>query len=104
MSELSTEARTVLGSVFGWGAVLTYHMIDSVPSPEMQAALDELFEAGIVVREVGSDDMPSHGKAVRYRLYPGFDVEPYRREAAQSIFDNKAPSIRVFMPRTEVTL
>jgi hypothetical protein len=74
-------------------------MLESVPSPEMQQALDELVSSGILLREKGLDDMPSHGRAVRYRVADGIDLTPFRREAAQSILDGTAPSIRVFIKR-----
>nr|WP_295976804.1 hypothetical protein [uncultured Agrobacterium sp.] len=53
MPDLSAEARSVLGGVFGFGQVLTFHMIESVLLPEMQAVLDELVSAGMVVNEGG---------------------------------------------------
>lgn len=102
MTELSENAGLVLGSTFGWGAVLTYHMIDSVPSPEMQEALDELVEAGKLVREQGLDDMPAHGKSVRYRVADSVDLTLYRQQATKRFFDGDAPSIRVFIRRSNI--
>jgi hypothetical protein len=98
--QLSLNARTVLGSVFGWNTVLTYHMQDSVPSEEMQAALDELVAANMLLREQGLPDMPAHGKSVRYRVADGVNLAPLRKEAAEHVFDGTAPSIRVYIPRT----
>lgn len=97
MADLSLPARTVLGSVFGWGAVLTYQMIESVPSPEMQEALDELVAAGALIREQGLDDMTR--TAIRYRVADGVDLAPYQKEAAISVFNGHAPSIRVFVKK-----
>lgn len=97
MTELSPNARAVLGSMFGFGQVLTYQMIESVPSPEMQEALDELVGAGMVLREQGLPDMTR--KAVRYRAAGGFDLTEFKREAWDRIADGSAPSIRVFVPR-----
>jgi hypothetical protein len=96
---LSETATLVLGSTFGWGAILTFHMQESVPSPEMQAALDELVQAGKMVREMGLDDMPAHGQAVRYRVAPDIDLDAYRRIAAKRFFDGDVPSIRVYIPK-----
>jgi hypothetical protein len=98
MEELSENASIVLGSTFGWGSVVTYHMLEYKPSPEMQEALDELVEAGKLVREQGLDDMPQHGKAVRYRVADGVDLTAHRQQAAQSIFGGGGPSIRVMVP------
>lgn len=57
---LSDAARYVLGRHFGPFKAMVYEMHDCIPSPEMQAALDELVETGHVVR-----DEP-YGQAVRY--------------------------------------
>lgn len=97
MSGLSENARIVLGSSFGWGQVLTYHMVESVPSPEMQEALDELVAAGLLKEERGLDDMSA--RAVCYRLSEGVDVAPFRKEAWERIENNDTPSIRVFIPK-----
>lgn len=95
MVELSFNARMVAGSSFGFspGASLRYAMVVSVPSTEMQAALDELVAAGVITR----NDEP-HG-AVRYVASPDVDFTLYRAEVAQHIFDGTSPSIRVFVPR-----
>lgn len=94
---LSENARIVFGSSFSWGQVLTYHMVESVPSPEMQQALDELVAAGMLVEERGLPDMTR--EAVRYRVAEGVDVAPFRRESAERIFRGDAPSIRIFIPK-----
>jgi hypothetical protein len=97
MTDLSENARIVLGSSFAWGQVLTYHMVESVPSPEMQKALDELVAAGMLKEERGLEDMSK--RAVRYRLADGVDVGPFRKEAWARIENNTTPSIRVFIPK-----
>jgi hypothetical protein len=99
MANLSKEARCVLGSVFGFGAVVTYHMQEYVPSPEIQVALDELVAAGMISREQGLDDMPAHGEAVRYRVAEGVDLMPYRQEQFELLTEGTAPSIRIFVKR-----
>jgi hypothetical protein len=95
--ELSDNARIVLGSSFGWGQVLTYHMIQSVPSPEMQEALDELVNAGLLRRDAGLPDMTK--KAIRYKLAEGVDIALFRKLAAERFFSGDAPAIRVFVPK-----
>lgn len=95
---LSLESRTVLGSILGMMRTkLQYHMVESVPSPEMQKALDELVGAGIVVRETGKDDQPRG--AVRYFVKDGFDLTPYRKEAFDRLSDNSAPVLRIFVKK-----
>lgn len=103
-SELSSNARHVLGAVFGWNSVLMYHNIESVPSPEMQEILDELVAAGMLKAEVGMDDMPAHGQAVRYRVSEGVDLDSYRREAGKGVFDGSAPSIRVAIKKVDASM
>lgn len=97
MTELSDNARSVLGSMFSFGQVLTYHMIESIPSPEMQEALDELVAAGMVTKEEGLPDMTR--KAVRYRAAEHVDLKPFQREVWDKIDKGAAPSIRVFIKR-----
>lgn len=99
MTELSLNARTVAGSMFSFspGASLRYAMRETVPSPEMQAALDELVAAGLVLR----DDEP--GGAVRYTASRDADFMPFRKEAALAVFDGTSPSIRVFVKRSSIT-
>ncbi len=97
MSELSDQARIVLGSVFGWGAVLTYHMVESVPSPEMDAALEELVQAGKITRETGLPDISR--KAVRYRVADGVDLSTFRQEALDRFVSGEEPRIRVFIKK-----
>jgi len=94
MRELSENARIVAGSTFGFSpeASLRYQMVQSVPSPEMQDALDELVAAGIVIR----DDEP-HGP-VKYTASRDFDFSELRKEAAKRMLDGTSPSIRVFVP------
>lgn len=95
---LSLNARTVLGSVLGMmKTTLQYRMVESVPSPEMQTALDELVSAGIVIRETGKDDQPVG--AVRYSVKEGFDVSEFRAEAFNRLADGTAPIIRVFIKK-----
>lgn len=100
MSVLSDNASCVLGSTFGFGAVLTYHMIESKPSPEMQEALDELVGLGILTKEEGLPDMTR--KAVRYRLSDeskaNLDMAVFRRLVWERIANDDAPSIRVMVP------
>lgn len=97
MGKLSENAAIVAGSTFGFspGASLRYGMVQSVPSPEMQEALDELVSAGIILR----DDEP-HG-AVKYTASKEFDFSEYRKAAAERMFDGSAPSIRVFIPKPD---
>lgn len=95
MSNLSENAKIVAGSTFGFspGASLRYQMVESVPSPEMQSALDELVAAGIVLR----DDEP-HGP-IKYTASRDVDFTEYRTLAAARIFAGTAPSIRVFVKK-----
>ena len=95
--QVSPLARHVLGSMFGWNQVLTFHNVENVPSPEMRAVLYELVASGALVREVGLPDMPSHGQAERFRLAQGFDVASFRNEAAKAAFGDKVPSVRLFV-------
>lgn len=99
MAELTVNARSVLGSMFSFGQVLTYHMIESIPSPEMQEALDELVAAGMVAKEEGLPDMTR--KAVRYRAAAHVDLKPFQREVWDKIDKGSAPSIRVFIKRED---
>jgi hypothetical protein len=94
---LSKEARQVLGGCFGFGQVLTYHMIESIPSPEMQSALDELVLAGMLKREEGLPDMTQ--KAVRYRAAEGIDMMPFKREVWDNLDKEDCPKIRVYIPK-----
>lgn len=97
MTELSDNARLIAGSTFGFspGASLRYQMVQSVPSPEMQDALDELVAAGIISRE---DD--PHG-SVRYTASRDFDFEEVRAYAAERMLSNDPPTIRIYMPKSE---
>jgi len=96
-TELSENARIVGGSTFGFspGASLRYQMVQSVPSPEMQAALDELVAAGIILRE----DEP-HG-AVRYSASREFDFSKLREFAVVRLMSDEPPQIRMFIPKEE---
>lgn len=98
MKELSLNARTIAGSMFSFspGASLRYAMRESIPSPEMQTALDELVAAGLVLR----DDEP--GGAVRYTASREADFKEFRKEAALSVLDGTSPSIRVFVKRSSI--
>jgi hypothetical protein len=100
---LSTEATLVMGGTFGWGAILTYRMTENVPSPEIRKALDELFEAGLILEEVGSDDMPKG--ALRYIVNPlYFDSLPEFRDRYAGIIESgDYPKIRMFVKRDEAT-
>ncbi|MNE09738.1 hypothetical protein D3C80_1024250 [compost metagenome] len=98
MAELSVNALSILGSMFSFGQVLTYHMIESIPSPEMQEALDKLVAAGMVEKEQGLPDMTR--KAVRYRAANDVDLKPYQKEQWDKLADGTAPSIRVFIKRS----
>lgn len=95
MADLSLNARIVAGSSFGFspGASLRYAMVQNVPSPSMEAALDELVAAGIITR----DDEP-HG-AVKYAASPDVDFAPYRAEVAERALAGTLPLIRLFVPR-----
>lgn len=93
-------ARHVLGSMFGWSMVVTFHNVENTPSPEMRKALDELVSVGALVLEKGMPDMPAHGLAERYRVAKGFDVEPFRKEAAAQVFSGDAPSVRLFVKKS----
>lgn len=93
---LSDTAKSVM-SMFAFNQILTYHMIESEPSPEMQEGLDELVNAGLVLREQGLPDMTA--KAVRYRAAPDIDVMPYRKLAWDRIEAGDAPIIRVFVKK-----
>jgi hypothetical protein len=60
LTDLSENARFVLGKWFHPCRSMIYEMVDCVPSPEMQAALDELVQAGQL------DRSNPYGKAVKY--------------------------------------
>lgn len=93
MIDLSENASLVGGSTFGFspGASLRYQMVQSVPSPEMQEALDELVAAGIVLRE----DEPSG--AVRYSASREFDFTELRKFAYERMMSDDPPQIRIYM-------
>jgi hypothetical protein len=95
MSCLSEIATIVAGSTFGFspGASLRYQMVKSVPSPEMQAALDELVAAGIVIRE---DEASG---AVKYTASREVDFTEYRKVAFDRMMDGTTYDIRVFIPK-----
>ena len=95
MTELSVNARIVAGSSFSMSrnATIRYSMELRVPSAEMQAALDELVAAGIVLRE----DEP--GGAVSYTASPDYDFSALRVYAFERTFSDKAPSIRIYVPK-----
>ncbi len=97
MSDLSENARLIAGSTFGFspGASLRYQMVQSVPSPEMQDALDELVAAGIIIRE----DEP-HGP-VRYVASRDFDFRDVRAYAVERMLSDNPPAIRIYIPRSE---
>jgi hypothetical protein len=95
MTELSENARIVAGSSFAFspGASIRYQMKQSVPSAEMQAALDELVAAGIVIRE----DEP-HGP-VSYTAAKDFDFSELRKYAFERTMAHTVPKIRIFIPK-----
>jgi hypothetical protein len=95
MTELSENARIVAGSSFAFspGASIRYQMKQSVPSAEMQAALDELVAAGIVLR----DDEPAG--PVCYSAAPGYDFGELRKYAFERRMAADVPRIRVFIPK-----
>jgi hypothetical protein len=97
MTELSENARLIAGSTFGFspGAALRYQMVQSVPSPEMQAALDELVAAGVVLRE----DEPTG--AVRYSASREHDFTELRKFAAERMMSDDPPKIRIYIPKTD---
>lgn len=72
-------------------------MVQSVPSPEMQAALDELMAAGIVTRE----DEP-HG-AIVYQASRDVNFAEFRRVVAERMLAGTMPGIRVFVPKAPTT-
>lgn len=94
-SDLSEVAQIVAGSSFGSspGMTLRYQMVQSVPSYEMQEALDELVAAGIVIRE----DEP--GGAVKYSASRDFDFTEARKLAFERTMAGDGPSIRIFIPK-----
>ncbi len=47
---LSADAKAVLGSIFQHGMELRYQLIESRPTARMQAALDELVQAEMIVK------------------------------------------------------
>ena len=60
LETLSDDAKCVLGGCFGMLGIpgrstLTYQMGESRPTRRMQAALDELVEAGALNREIIND-------------------------------------------------
>lgn len=93
--ELSENARIVAGSSFAFspGASIRYQMKQSVPSAEMQAALDELVAAGIVIRE----DEPAG--PVCYSASSDFDFSELRKYAFERTMSFDAPRIRIFIPK-----
>lgn len=95
LDDLSENARIVAGSSFAFPGhtSIRYQMIQSVPSAEMQAALDELVAAGIVLRE----DEP-HG-AVRYSASRAYDFAELRKNAFERTMDGSAPGIRIYIPK-----
>ena len=99
--ELSDEALLVMGGTFGWGAVLTYGMAENVPSPEISKALNELIDAGLILQEINSDDMPRG--ALRYRVHPLVsDRLPHFRKVAAEMIDSRIyPAIRMFVKRDD---
>ncbi|NTF17989.1 hypothetical protein G6L37_06200 [Agrobacterium rubi] len=94
-NDLSEAARIVAGCSFSMspGASIRYQMIQSVPSAEMQAALDELVSAGIVLR----DDEP-HGP-VSYTASRTYDFSEARRYAFDRTLNGDVPTIRIFIPK-----
>jgi hypothetical protein len=97
VNETLTDVAKNVMSMFAFRQVLTYHMLEYEPSPEMQEGLDELVEAGLVVKEQGLPDMTREG--VRYRAALDVDLMPYRKLAWGKINDGTAPVIRVFVKR-----
>lgn len=95
VGELAENARIVAGSSFAFsaGASIRYQMKQSVPSSEMQAALDELVAAGIVIRE----DEP-HGP-VCYSAAPDYDFSGLRKYAFERTMAHDAPRIQIFIPK-----
>jgi hypothetical protein len=92
--DLSVNAKLVAGSTFGFspGASIRYQMVESIPSPEMQEALDELVCHAIVTRE----DEP--GGAVKYTASSDIDFMPYRKFAWEQMQSDDGPSVRIFIP------
>lgn len=63
---LSLDAKAVLGSVFQHGCELSYQLIENRPPARMQAALDELIKAEMIVK----DHMPLRAdgsRGVKYK-------------------------------------
>lgn len=76
---LSENAAYVMGSLFSYAGKVTYFRQSSLPSPEMQAALDELATKGYLIKTENADDMPRG--AVRYSLPSGSDNSHFVRAA-----------------------
>lgn len=95
LDDLSIEARTVLGSLFGLSGEcsLRFQMIDNVPSPEMQVALDELVAAEAITVE------KQPRGAIKYEKVHGLDLTEYRKECFERVINGTAPSIRIFVKR-----
>lgn len=78
---LSIDASCVLGAVFQHGMVLSFQMIESRPTPRMQAALDELLKAEIIVKEFGCE-RGDGSRVIKYKAR--VPVDAYRRFAKKS--------------------
>lgn len=97
---LSPDAAWIFATVFLTSrSALQYNMQNHVPSPEMQTVLDELVNAGKLVREMNMDDMPAHGEAVRYRVADGSDHSSYRSDYSLGWLKQPNPPIRLFIPK-----
>ena len=79
---LSIDAKAVLGSVFQNGCGLSFCMVESKPTARMQAALDELVKAEMIVRENGVLRGPSVPRGVKYKAR--VSTEMYRRFASKA--------------------
>lgn len=77
MTDLSDAAKAVAGGIFGFMAPrnssgLVFEMRQSQPTKQMQAALDELVEAGVIAKKM-SDGSP------RVSYLPTTDCRPYAK-------------------------
>lgn len=101
---LSPAAAWIFATTFPTaGSALMYQMQNHVPSPEMQAVLDELVNAGKLIREMNMDDMPAHGEAVRYVVAPDSDHSTYRSDYSLGWLKEPSLPIRLYIPKEPKT-
>lgn len=95
MVELSRNAKFVAGTTFWLKTSLRYKMAESLPSPEMQNALDELVSAGVLDRE------DEHSGAVLYKASASVSFLAFKDFARSLVKSGNAPTIRLFVPKYE---